>query len=180
MLGTVADAHNMTGLSHLAAILVGVALALGIATLIRAYRDEVRVPSLAREFTAMVQAMDAGQPVSGSFSASLRDLLPGAPLRTRWLSGRVMITPESVVWTRSVTRSARDLSRARCTGERKRDPSYTEMSLTIPTSYRGENIRVLTLRADGAADGADVELAAPAQLLDIIRYSLGRTGSGAR
>jgi hypothetical protein len=47
------------------------------------------------------------------------------------------------------------------------------MSLTIPPSYRGENIRVVGLRLGRA----DVEVAAPAQLLDIIRYTLGRTGT---
>lgn len=50
------------------------------------------------------------------------------------------------------------------------------MTLSLPSYYQGENVRVLTLHADGA----DVELAAPAQLLEIIRYGLARTAPGAR
>ena len=175
VVGTVADAHHLAGVGRLAADLVGVALALVLATLARAYLNEVRIPSLARQLTAMLQAMDAGQPVSGRFATWSHDLVPGAPLRTRWKYGRVMITPESVVWVRRMTGRARDLTGAQCTGERKPDPSYTEMTLSLPSYCKGENVRVLTLHADGA----DVELAAPAQLLEIIRYSLAQTTPGA-
>jgi len=168
--GTAASAHHMGLLNNLAADLVGVALALLLATLVTAYTTQVRIPSLARQLAAMAQAMNAGQAVSGRFGAGLRDLMPGSPL-TRWKYGRVLITPQSVVWVRRVTGRARDLTGARCTGERRPDRGYTEMTLSLPSSYRGENIRIITLRANGR----DVELAAPARLLEIIRYSLGRT-----
>jgi hypothetical protein len=176
VLGTIAAAHNMTGLSRLAADLVGVTLALVLATLVKAYLNEVRIPSLARQLTEMLQAVDAGHPVSGRFATWFRDLVPGAPLLTRWKYGRMTITPESVVWVRRMTGRARDLTGAQCTGERGPDRAYTEMTLSLPSYYKGENVRVLTLHADGA----DVELAAPAQLLEIIRYSLARTAPGAR
>jgi hypothetical protein len=45
------------------------------------------------------------------------------------------------------------------------------MTLSLPSYYKGENVRVITLHAGGT----DIELAAPAQLLEIIRYSLART-----
>jgi hypothetical protein len=45
------------------------------------------------------------------------------------------------------------------------------MTLRLPSYYKGESVRVITLHADGA----DIELAAPAHLLEIIRYSLART-----
>ena len=49
------------------------------------------------------------------------------------------------------------------------------MTLSLPSYYRGENVRVMTLRAGGT----DIELAAPAKLLEIIRYSVARTTPGA-
>jgi hypothetical protein len=48
------------------------------------------------------------------------------------------------------------------------------MTLSLPSCYKGENIRVITLHAGGT----DIELAAPAQLLEIIRYSLARIALG--
>jgi hypothetical protein len=193
VVGTVAAAHQLSGFSHLAAIVVGLALGLVLGLLGRAYVVGVRVPSLARQLTAMVQAMEAGQPVYGTFWAGLRDLVPKShgreegswagsddpfplpgqrPRLTRWISGRVVITPESVIWRR-VTGGARDLTGAQCTGERRPDPSYTEMTLTMPHYYRGEILRVITLHANGP----DVELVAQVQLLEILRYSLARTPS---
>ena len=171
VLGTVASAHHMNVLNGLAVGIVGIALGLAIATLGRAYMTEVRIPMQARLLTAMSQAMDAGQAVSGEFKAGLRDLAPGA---TRWEHGRVKISPRSVVWV-PLTGRARDLTGARCTGGRQIDPAYTEMTLSLPSYYRGENVRVITLHAGGT----DVELAAPALLLEIIRYSLARTTPGA-
>jgi hypothetical protein len=44
------------------------------------------------------------------------------------------------------------------------------MTLSVPDVYKGENVRVLTVHVNGA----DVELAAPASLLEIIRYAVGR------
>jgi len=76
VMGTVAEAHQLSGFSHLAAIVVGLALGLMFGLLGRAYFLGVRVPSLGRQLTAMVQAMEAGQPVSGSFWAGLLDLVP--------------------------------------------------------------------------------------------------------
>ncbi len=49
------------------------------------------------------------------------------------------------------------------------------MTLSLPSYYWGENVRVITLHAGGT----DIELAAPAELLEIIRYSLARTTPGA-
>ncbi len=72
---------------------------------------------------------------------------------------------------RRLTGRARDLTGAQCTGERQLDPGYTELTLSLPYYYRGENVRIVTLHAAGT----DIELAAPAQLLEIIRYSLART-----
>jgi hypothetical protein len=193
VMGTVAEAHQLSGFSHLAAVVVGLALGLMFGLLARAYFLGVSVPSLGRQLTAMVQAMEAGQPVSGSFWAGLRDLVPKSPSReegsgpgsyepyplpgqrprlTRWLSGRVVITPESVIWHRTAGR-ARDLTGAECTAERQPDPSYTEMTLTKPRLYHGEPMRVITLQANGT----DVELVTQVQLLEILRYSLARTRS---
>ena len=166
VLGTIASAHHMNGLNGLAVGIVGIALGLAIAMLSRAYMT-VRIPRLARPLTAMSQAMDAGQAVSGEFKAGLRDLALGVP-RTRWKHGRVKITPQSVVWVPLAGR-ARDLTGAQCTGGRKIDPTYTEMTLSLPSYYKGEDVRVMTLHAAGT----DIELAAPARLLEIIRYSLG-------
>ena len=172
-MGTVASAHHMNGLNGLAVGIVGIALGLAIAMLSRAYMIEVRIPMRARPLTAMSQAMDAGQVVSGEFKAGLRDLAPGVP-RTRWKHGRVKITPQSVVWV-PLTGRARDLTGAQCTGGRQIDPTYTEMTLSLPSYYKGENVRVITLHAGGT----DIELAAPAQLLEIIRYSLASPTPGA-
>jgi hypothetical protein len=193
VMGTVADAHQLSGFSHLAAIVVGLALGLMFGLLAMANFIGVSVPSLARKLTAMVQAMEAGQPVSGSFWAGLRDLGPKSPGReegswpgsdepfplpgqrprlTRWLRGRVVITPESVMWHRTGG-GARDLTGAQCTAERRPDPSYTEMTLTMPRIYQGEPLMVITLHANGT----DVELVTQAQLLEILRYSLARTPS---
>jgi hypothetical protein len=61
--GTVAQVHHLPGLSHLAAIVTGLALGIAISMTARAYMIGVRIPSLARQLTAMVQAMDAEQPV---------------------------------------------------------------------------------------------------------------------
>ncbi len=175
VLGTVADAQHVSALSHLAAILVGVLLALVIGMVRMAYLTGVRGPSLARQVTAMVQAMDAGQQVSGRFQAALRELGPGSPL-DRWKRGRVVITAGSATWVRRMTGRTIDLTGAQCTGGRKPDPGYKDMTLTLPSYYKGEIIGVMTLHANGT----DMELAAPAQLLEILRYSLAGTTSGAR
>jgi hypothetical protein len=173
VMGTVASAHHMNGLNGVAVGIVGIALGLAIAMLSRAYMTQVRIPRRARPLTAMSQAMDAGQAVSGEFKAGLRDLALGVP-RTRWKHGRVKITPQSVIWV-PLTGRARDLTGAQCTGGRQIDPTYTEMTLRLPSYYKGENVRVITLHAGGT----DIELAAPARLLEIIRYSLARTRPGA-
>lgn len=73
-----------------------------------------------------------------------------------------------------MTGQVRDLTGARCTGERRPDHTYTDLALSLPGHYRGENVMVITLHASGT----DVELAAPAWLLAIIRYSLARTSPG--
>jgi hypothetical protein len=172
-MGTVASAHQMNGLNGLAVGIVGIALGLAVAMLSKAYMTEVRIPVQARSLIAMSQAMDAGQAVSAEFKAGLRDVTPGVP-RTRWKHGRVKITPQSVIWL-PLTGRARDLTGAQCTGGRQIDPTYTEMTLSLPSHYKGENVRVITLHAGGT----DVELAAPARLLEIIRYSLARTMPGA-
>jgi hypothetical protein len=44
------------------------------------------------------------------------------------------------------------------------------MTLSLPDVYKDENVRVLTVHVNGA----DVELAAPASLLEIVRYAIGR------
>ena len=173
VMGTVASAHHMDGLNGLAVGIVGIALGFAIAMLSKAYMTKVRIPMRARPLIAMSQAMDAGQAVSGEFKAGLRDVTPGVP-RTRWKHGRVKITPQSVIWV-PLTGRARDLTGAQCTGGRQIDPTYTEMTLSLPSYYKGENVRVITLHAGGA----DIELAAPAQLLEMIRYSLARTAPGA-
>ena len=81
-----------------------------------------------------------------------------------------MITPKSVVWVRRMTGQTRDLT-GECDGERQPDRGYTEMTLTVPSSYKGEILRVLTLHASGT----DVELITQVQQLEILRYSLART-----
>ena len=172
-MGTVASAHHMDGLSELAADIVGIALGLAVAMLAMAYRT-VRIPRQARLLTAMSQAMDAGQAVSGKFRAGLRDLAPAGPGR-HWRHGRVKITSQSVSWAPMAGR-ARDLTGAQCTGARRIDPTYTEITLRLPARYKGESVHVITLHADAT----DIELAASAQVLEIIRYGLARTAPGIR
>lgn len=52
------------------------------------------------------------------------------------------------------------------------------MTLTVPASYKGEALRVITLHTNGT----DVELVTQVQLLEVLRFSLARTqrmhGSG--
>jgi len=175
VLGTVADGHHLSGLSHLAAILAGLALGLFIGMVRMAYLTGVRGPSLARQMTAMVQAMDAGQQVSGRFQAALRELVPGSPL-TRWKRGRVVMTAGSVTWVRRMTGRSVDLTGAQCTGRRQPDRGYKDMTLTLPGYYKGELLGVITLDANGTGR----ELAAPARLIEVLQYSLARTTSGAR
>jgi len=171
-LGTVASAHHLNGLNGLAVGIVGIALALAMASLARAYKTKVPIPRQARRLIAMSEAMDAGQPLSGKFRAVLRDPTQGVPV-TRWTHGRVKIAPQSLVWLPAIGR-ARDLTDAQCAGVRAVDWIYTDMTLSLPSSYKGENVRVMTLRSGGI----DLELAAPAQLIEIIRYSLARTTPG--
>jgi hypothetical protein len=174
--GTVASAHHMDSLSELAAGVVGITLGLAIGMLGRAFVTGHRIPRRAQQLAAMSQAMDAGQPVSGNFEAGLRDLVPprGAP-PTRWKHGRVIITPQSIVWMGRITGRARDLTGAQCIGDRRPEPAFSEVTLRLPSDYRGENVRIIKLHADGA----DIELAAPARLLGIILYSLARITRGA-
>jgi hypothetical protein len=174
VMGTVASAHHMDVLNGVAVGIVGITLGIGVSQLIKAYQTQVRLPVQTGPLIAMSQAMDAGQPVSGEFKAGLRDVTPGVP-RTFWKHGRVKITPQSVIWV-PVTGRARDLTAAQCTGDRRIDTTYTEITLNLPSYYNGENVRVITLHAGGS----DIELAAPARLLEIIRYSLARTMPGAR
>ena len=173
VMATVASAHHMDVLNGVAVGILGITLGIAVGQLIKAYQTQVRLPVQTRPLIAMSQAMDAGQLVSGEFKAGLRDVTPGVP-RTRWKHGRVKITPQSVVWV-PLTGRARDLTGAQCTGGRQIDPTYTEMTLSLPSYYKGENVRVITLHAGGT----DIELAAPARLLEIIRYSLARTMPGA-
>ena len=176
VLGSVASVHHMNGLSGLAAGVVGLALGFAIGMLSLAYVTGHRIPRRAQQLAAMSHAMAAGQPVSGKFEAGLRDLVPPKGARpTRWKHGRVMITPQSVVWIARMTGRTRDLTGAQCTGSRRPERAFTEASLSLPFDYRGENVRIIKLHADGT----DIELAAPARLLEIIRYSLARTAPGA-
>jgi len=172
VIGPAGVAHHIAWLDRLAVILVGGSLGLVVGMLAAAYNTGVRGPSYARLVTGMLQAMEAGQAVSGGFKAGLRDLVPSSPL-ANWKMGLIVITPQSVTWTRSMTGRSRDLTGAQVTGERRQD-GLTEMTLTLPGSYRGENVRVIQLRANGT----DVELAAPAQLLEVLRYTLARTTVG--
>lgn len=175
-MGTAASAHHLNSLSELAAAVVAITLGLAIGTLVQAFVTGVRIPRRAQQLAAMSRAMDAGQAVSGNFAAGLRDLAPprGAP-PTRWKHGRVMITPQSVVWTGRITRRARDLTGAQYLGDRRPEPAFSEVTLRLPADYRGENVRVIKLQADGAG----LELAAPARLLGVIIYSLARITRGA-
>jgi hypothetical protein len=173
VMATVASAHHMDVLNGVAVGILGITLGIAVGQLIKAYQTQVRLPVQTRPLIAMSQAMNARQLVSGEFKAGLRDVTPGVP-RTRWKHGRVKITPQSVVWV-PLTGRARDLTGAQCTGDRRIDTTYTEMTLSLPSYYKGENVRVITLHAGGT----DLELAAPARLLEIIRYSLARTMPGA-
>lgn len=173
VIGPAAEAHHIGWLDGLAVVLVGGSLGLVIGLLAAAYNTGVRGPSYARQLTGMVQSMEAGQGVSGRFAAGLRDFVPSSPL-TNWKTGRVVLTPRSVTWTRTMTGRSRDLTGAQVTGERRLD-GLTEMTLTLPGYDRGENVCVIQLRANGT----DLELAAPAQLLEVLRYSLARTTAAA-
>jgi hypothetical protein len=79
-----------------------------------------------------------------------------------------VITPQSVIWVRRMTGQARDLTEADCTAERRLDPAYRDMTLTVPDSYQGEALSVIQLDADGA----DVELVTQVQLIEVLRYRL--------
>ena len=173
VLGTSASAHHVDILNGLAVGIVGVALGFTVAMLARAYKAKVPVPRQARRLIASSDAMDAGQAPSGKFKAFLRDPTQGVP-STRWTHGRVKITPQSMVWVPAIGR-ARDLTDAQCAGVRAIDRIYADMTLLTPSSWRGEDVRVMTLRSNGI----DLELAAPAQLLEIIRYCLAKTTPGA-
>lgn len=173
VLGSVASAHHMDALNGLAVGIVGITLGVAFGTLLKAYLAQVRIPVQTGPVIAMYEAMDAGQSVSGEFKAGLRDVTPGVP-RTHWKHGRVKVTPESVTWV-PLTGRARDLTGAQVTGGRRIDTTYTEITLNLPSYYQGENVRVITLHAGGT----DIELAAPARLLEIIRYTLARTTPGA-
>lgn len=83
----------------------------------------------------------------------------------------MVITPVSVVWVRRMTRRARNLTGAQCTGERRPNSLVADMTLTLPNYCQGEILGVIAL----CANGADVENAASAQLLEILRYSLAKT-----
>jgi hypothetical protein len=170
--GTIADAHHIFGLSHLAALVAGASFWLLVGMLWTAYVAGVRGPSYARQVSKMVQAADAGQQVSGGFRAALRDVVPGAPL-TRWKGGRVVITAGSVIWVRGVSNRATVLTGAECTGQRRLDRGYKDMTYNMPDLYKGEIIGVITLHANGA----DMELAAPAQLLEVLKYNLAKCPS---
>jgi hypothetical protein len=90
------------------------------------------------------------------------------------MDAQLMPAPANgLIWTRRMTGRARDLGGAQCTHERKPDLGYTDASLTLPSYYKGENLRVITLHASET----DVELAAPAQLLEILLYSVATTTS---
>jgi hypothetical protein len=170
VVGTAIDADPSYNLGRLAAGLVGLAAVVSVAMFRMAYITGVRDPAMARELSWMLEGMAAGQPLSGTFVASLRDLAPGAP-PAPWQPGRVRITPYSVVWARGTSGRTRDLTGAQCAGDRPRDRSYADAGLRLPDYYKGENIRVITLHAGGT----DVELAAPAPLLEILRYSVAKT-----
>jgi hypothetical protein len=172
VLGTNTSAHHMDVLNGLAVGIVGVALGFTVAMLARAYKAKVPVPRQARRLIAVSEAMNAGHSLSGQFKAVLRDPTQGVP-STRWTHGRVKITPQSVAWVPAIGR-ARDLTDAQCAGVRAIDRIYADMTLYLPSSWKGENVRVMTLRSSGT----DLELAAPAQLLEIIRYCLARTTTG--
>lgn len=60
-----------------------------------------------------------------------------------------------------MTGQTRDLTGAQCAGKRQPDRGYTEMTLTVPNSYKGEIPRVFTLQASGT----DVELITQVQRL---------------
>jgi hypothetical protein len=65
-----------------------------------------------------------------------------------------------------------------CTGERGPDPSWTDLRLPPPSSYRGEILGVITPHSNET----DVELITQSQLLDVLRNSLAKTpvkGGGA-
>jgi hypothetical protein len=173
IIGSVAFDHHVNGLSELAAGLFGVALASTAGMLVTAYATGVRIPRRARRLEAMSLAVRAGQVPSGRFQAGLRDLAPEGAWPTRWKRGRVLITPQSVVWAGRMTGRKRDLTHAQTTGSRSPDWPYRELTLRLPADYRGEHVRIMTLHLDRA----DLELAAPAALLEILQASIAKSSS---
>jgi hypothetical protein len=167
-LGVVATAHHLSALNGLAVLVVGVALGFTVASLSQAYRTSVGIPVRAQRLAAMSQARDAGQTASGGFKAGLR-VLPPEARPTRWRVGQVKMTPQSVTWAPLIGR-AHDLTGLQRTGDRRVDSGFTDISLSFPNAWRGEGVRVIKLHGEAA----DLEVVAPAQLLEILTYTLAK------
>ncbi len=123
----------------------------------------------------MSEAVDAGQVPVGRFQAGLRDLAPDGAWPARWKRGRVVITPQSVVWAGRMTGRKRSLTHAQCAGTRLPDRAYRDLTLRLPADYRGQAVRIMTLQVDGA----EIELAAPAELLAILASSVAKSSPSA-
>jgi hypothetical protein len=170
VIGVLAE-HHVGKLVELPAAVMAGAL-VGAAAMLRiAYVIGVRDPAMGRQLQSAAHAVAAGEEVPGSLAAALRKGPPD-DRRPRWRQGRVRIAGQSVTWRCRGTGGERDLTGGEFTSERRVDLAYREMTLRLPDSWTGADVRVVTLQVNGE----EMELAAPAQVLEIIRRALAGTG----
>jgi len=169
--GAILAAHHVGRLQELPIAVTGAGIAGILAMLRLAYVTGVRDPAIEKRTEAAARAAGTGQPVPARLPVALR-AAPPEVRGPRWRHGRVRITPQRVTWKRLGAGRERDLTGGRFISERGADLTYTEMALRVPGSWPLLSITVVTLRKDGQ----DVELAAPASVIEILRHALARGG----
>ena len=127
--------------------------------------------SFGEQLDALAAAMKEGQVISTEFQAALHETIPGSSQPHQWKRGQVRIFPQSVIWERRRGR-VHNLTGSECASERQPDWPGADRRLTLP-GYQAASIRVLALRIGGK----EVELAAPNQVIEVIRYDLARISS---
>ena len=122
----------------------------------------------AERLDALAAAMKSGQAISAKFQAALHETMPGSSRPHRWKRGQVRISPQAVIWERRG--QVRNLTGSECASERQPDWSGADRRLMVP-GYQAASIQVLTVRIGRK----EVELAAPKQVIEVIRYCLADT-----
>lgn len=119
------------------------------------------------KLNALAAAMKAGQPISAGFRAALHEIAPGSSRHHRWKRGQVQISPSAVLW--ASRGQVTELTGASCADERLPDWPGADRRLTLP-GYQATSIWVLPLRIRGV----ELEIAAPDEIIEIIRYALSK------